>query len=210
MMPSLFHNSATPACLLSNAPIPPWPAPGGARLRRVPFAIAGTLLLAPQVLNRFARHYQSGNPCRNAGGQDHRRATQSGFRHLEYLASAMIDMELHLAGDRRSMPLSSNDTLMHWDGRAGHAPSHAAVQPHFFQRRLCAATTAICGRHAGGRRMEAFRSGDVFDPQLAERLRSFIFTTGNSHEPEVAYRGFRGRDPDVNALLRKRGFAAHQ
>jgi peptidyl-dipeptidase Dcp len=48
----------------------------------------------------------------------------------------------------------------------------------------------------------------VFDPQLAQRLRDFIFTSGNQQEPDVAYRSFRGRDPDVQALLRKRGFAS--
>ena len=56
---------------------------------------------------------------------------------------------------------------------------------------------------------EAFtRSGDLFDKQLAERLRLHVFTTGNQQEPEVAYRSFRGNDPDVHALLRKRGFVA--
>jgi peptidyl-dipeptidase Dcp len=54
---------------------------------------------------------------------------------------------------------------------------------------------------------EAFaNSGDVFDADLAARLRQHVFATGNQQEPDVAYRAFRGRDPDVNALMRKRGF----
>src|SRR5271163_3252721 len=53
---------------------------------------------------------------------------------------------------------------------------------------------------------EAFvESGDVFEPALAERLQRFVYAAGNTREPDVAYRGFRGRDPNPEALLRKRG-----
>ena len=56
---------------------------------------------------------------------------------------------------------------------------------------------------------EAFEaSGDVFDPTLAERLERFVYAAGNSREPDLAYRMFRGRDPEPDALLRKRGLAA--
>jgi len=54
---------------------------------------------------------------------------------------------------------------------------------------------------------EAFvESGNVFDPDIAMRLRDHVFTAGYQQEPDVAYRLFRGRDADVQALMRKRGF----
>jgi peptidyl-dipeptidase Dcp len=49
-------------------------------------------------------------------------------------------------------------------------------------------------------------AGDVFDKGLAEKLRRHILAPGNSTDRGEAYRQFRGRDPDVKALLEKRGF----
>ena len=49
-------------------------------------------------------------------------------------------------------------------------------------------------------------SGDVFDPALAEAAARLVYSAGARQDPEIAYRSFRGRDPDVDALLRKRGF----
>jgi peptidyl-dipeptidase Dcp len=43
---------------------------------------------------------------------------------------------------------------------------------------------------------------------VAARLRKYIFSVGNTVDPAEAYREFRGRDPRVEALMRKRGFAA--
>ena len=48
-------------------------------------------------------------------------------------------------------------------------------------------------------------TGDVFDPQTAERLKTFIYSAGNLRAPDEAYRAFRGRDPDPKALMVKRG-----
>jgi len=55
---------------------------------------------------------------------------------------------------------------------------------------------------------EAFEeAGDDFDPELAERLKRFVYAAGNTREPDEAYRRFRGADPSPDALLRKRGLA---
>jgi peptidyl-dipeptidase Dcp len=49
-------------------------------------------------------------------------------------------------------------------------------------------------------------SGNVFDPTVAAGMRNIILAPGNTTDRAEAYRQFRGRDPDVNALLRTRGF----
>ena len=49
-------------------------------------------------------------------------------------------------------------------------------------------------------------TGDVFDPTVAKKLRDYILAPGNATDRAEAYRAFRGRDPDVKALLAKRGF----
>jgi Zn-dependent oligopeptidases len=54
---------------------------------------------------------------------------------------------------------------------------------------------------------EAFtEAGGPYDKAVAARLRKYIFTVGNTVDPADAYRSFRGRDPKVDALMRKRGF----
>jgi hypothetical protein len=47
-------------------------------------------------------------------------------------------------------------------------------------------------------------AGDIFDPEVAARLRKFIYSTGNSIEPGEAFRSFRGRDPVVEPMLKKK------
>jgi peptidyl-dipeptidase Dcp len=55
---------------------------------------------------------------------------------------------------------------------------------------------------------EAFREaeGGMFDRDVADRLRRHVLSRGNTADPEEAYRAFRGREPRVEALMRKRGF----
>jgi peptidyl-dipeptidase Dcp len=47
-----------------------------------------------------------------------------------------------------------------------------------------------------------------YDRVVAERLRKYIFSVGNTVDPAEGYRAFRGRDPKIDALMKKRGFAA--
>ena len=47
---------------------------------------------------------------------------------------------------------------------------------------------------------------DPFNRTIADRFRTFLLATGNETDRAEAYRQFRGRDPDVTALLKRRGF----
>ena len=49
--------------------------------------------------------------------------------------------------------------------------------------------------------------GDLFDPELAAKLKRSIYAAGNSADPAEAFRAFRGRDPRIGALLEQRGLA---
>jgi len=51
-------------------------------------------------------------------------------------------------------------------------------------------------------------AGDVFNGDVAKKLRATIYSTGNSVDPAAAFRAFRGRDPDVQPMLRKKGLTA--
>ena len=48
-------------------------------------------------------------------------------------------------------------------------------------------------------------AGSCFDAATAARAREFIYGAGNSQEPGELFRQFRGRDPQIEAMLRKKG-----
>lgn len=48
-------------------------------------------------------------------------------------------------------------------------------------------------------------TGDVFNSQLADRLKRFIYSAGGSRDPEELYKAFRGRLPSPEAMIKKRG-----
>jgi len=170
-------------------------------------------LLTPEVLNRFALHYQTGEaiPQTLVDKIKQARNFNQGFATLEFLASALVDMELHLADNDvidvaqfeteslQSLGMPAEVVMRHRIPHFGHVFSGDGYAAGYYS--YLWADTLVADA------WEAFvESGDVFDQALATRLRDHVFSAGNQQEPEMAYRAFRGRDADVQALMRKRGF----
>jgi peptidyl-dipeptidase Dcp len=172
-------------------------------------------LSTPEVLQRFAVHYRTGEPIpQRLVDRIERAATfNQGFATTEYLASALVDMRLHLAGAQRIDPQAfERETLA-----ALGMPREIVMRhrtPHFLH------VFGSDGYSAGyysylwsdvltADAAEAFtEAGGFYDPAIAQRLRQHIFSVGNTIDPAEGYRGFRGRDPRIDALMRKRGFPA--
>jgi peptidyl-dipeptidase Dcp len=169
----------------------------------------------PEVLTRFARHHRSGEPMPApllASVLRARRFNQ-GFATVEFLASAWLDMELHLSGASDiDIAAFERDAL----ARMGMPPEigmrHRPPQfAHLFgsdgySAGYYAYLWSQVLDHDGFAAFE--EAGDVFDTALATRLRQEVLERGNSRDPAESYRAFRGRDPSIEALLRNRGFAA--
>jgi peptidyl-dipeptidase Dcp len=170
-------------------------------------------LSTPEVLQRFAVHYQTGKPIpQTLIDRIKRSATfNQGFATVEYLASALVDMKLHLAGDRKIDPdtferetlaelgMPSEIAMRHRTPHFSHVFSSDAYSAGYYSYLWSDVLTA----DAFGAFVEA---GGPYDRKVAERLRKYIFSVGNTIDPAEAYRSFRGRDPRVDALMRKRGF----
>ena len=170
----------------------------------------------PEILRRFARREDTGEAMPEAliARLESARRFNQGFATVEFAASALLDMELHLIGDPGAVDVVGFEAqrLAAIGMPAAIAPRHAA--PHF--QHIFSGDGYSAGYYsylwseildADG--FEAFEgSGDVFDAALADRLERFVYSAGNSREPDAAYRAFRGRDPEPDALLRKRGLAA--
>jgi peptidyl-dipeptidase Dcp len=170
-------------------------------------------LSTPEVLNKFAVHYQTGKPIpQELVDKIKRSATfNQGFITVEYLAAALLDMKLHLAGDRKIDPrvfekealdelgMPHEIVLRHRLPQFMHVFSSDSYSAGYYSYLWADVITA----DAFGAFTEA---GGPYDKKVAERLRKNIFSVGNTIDPAEAYRNFRGRDPKVEALMKKRGF----
>ena len=172
-------------------------------------------LSTPEVLNKFAVHYQTGEPIPAALVEKIKRAEtfNQGFETVEYLASALVDMKMHLAGDRPIDPdaferktleelgMPDEIVMRHRTPQFLHVFAGDSYSAGYYSYLWSDVLTA----DAFGAFTEA---GGPYDPEVAHRLRQNIFSVGNTIDPAVGYRQFRGRDPEVEALMIKRGFTS--
>jgi peptidyl-dipeptidase Dcp len=167
----------------------------------------------PEVLNKYALHYKTGQPIpQELVDKIKKSATfNSGFNTLEYLASALIDMKLHLAGNVKIDPDSfERETL-----KAMNMPSEIVMRhrtPQF------AHIFADDGYSAGyysylwsdvlsADAFEAFtEAGGPYDKAVAKRLVDHVFGVGATVDEAEGYKAFRGHEPTSDALMRSRGF----
>jgi peptidyl-dipeptidase Dcp len=169
----------------------------------------------PEILRRFAAHYRTGAAMPEALLQRllAARRFNQGFATVEFTASALIDLDLHLQAEPGAIDVVAFEkTALEKLGMPASILMRHRT-PHF--QHIFAGSGYSAGYYsylwseildADG--FEAFEeSGDLFNADLAKRLRDFVYGAGNSREPEAAYIGFRGRAPGTQALLRKRGFA---
>ena len=182
----------------------------------LPSQIFENWLLEPEVLKKHARHVETGQPMPDeliARLEQARRFNQ-GFETVEYTACALVDMALHAQDNAAGVDITAfeRDEL----ARIG-MPREIVMRhrlPHFLH--LFASSGYAAGYYvymwaevldADG--YDAFlEAGNPFDPAVAERLRQYVYSAGNTLEPGAAFRAFRGRDPKVEPMLTKRGLAA--
>jgi peptidyl-dipeptidase Dcp len=170
-------------------------------------------LSTPEVLQRFALHYQTGKPIPQELVDKIARSKtfNQGFATVEYLSAALVDMKLHLAGDRKIDPDAfERETLAQLGMPKEIVMRHRL--PHFLH--VFSSDSYSAGYYSylwsdvlTADAFGAFVEGKgPYDKAVAERLRKYVFSVGNTVDPAEAYRGFRGRDPKIDALMKKRGF----
>jgi peptidyl-dipeptidase Dcp len=173
-------------------------------------------VLSRPVLDQFARHHRTGKVMPQALLAKVEAASKfnQGYQTVEYLASALLDMELHLrpAGEPLDVAAFERDTLAQLGAPREVAMRHRLPQfNHLFSSDSYSAGyySYLWSEVMDADTRKAFEeAGDVFDPVTAAKLRKFILAPGNSTDRVEAYRAFRGRDPSVDALFEKRGFPA--
>jgi peptidyl-dipeptidase Dcp len=168
----------------------------------------------PQVLRLHARHADTGEPIPHTmiGKLQAARRFGQGYETVRYCASALVDMAAHTHPDpagvadwcafeanvlrERGLPpaVGLNHRLVHFQ----HLFSSDAYAAGYYVYLWA----EVLDADAFGAFDEA---GDPFAPEVAERLKRCIYSSGNSVEPGRAYEAFRGRAPTISALLKKRG-----
>jgi peptidyl-dipeptidase Dcp len=169
-------------------------------------------LLTREVLDKYARHYKTGQPMPQALVDRIKESEKfnQGYATVEYLAAAIVDMDLHTRSDgavdvtafehdelaRIGMPreIALRHRLPHFDHLFGSDAYSAGYYSYLWSDVMAADT------------WQAFVEAGPWNKPLAARMRTHILSNGNTSDRAEAYREFRGRDPDVKALLAKRGF----
>jgi peptidyl-dipeptidase Dcp len=165
------------------------------------------------VLKQHARHFQTGEPIPDVLVERLHAAHRfnQGYETVRYTASALVDMAVHASTttDGEDIVAFERAELQRIGLPQGVGLNHRL--PHF--QHLFSGSNYAAGYYvylwaevldADG--FDAFaEAGDPFDPAVAQRLRQFIYSSGDSIEPKAAYRAFRGREATVEPMLRKKG-----
>lgn len=167
----------------------------------------------PQVLQTFAKHYQTGEPLPDDLLKRFiaARKFNQGFATVEFVSSALIDLEFHTQPASASADVAAFEKKelekigMPEEIALRHRPTqfgHIFSGDHYASGYYSYMWSEVMDADAFGAFEEA---GNIFDPLVAKRLHDDIYSSGGSVDPEEAYIAFRGRAPEPDALLRRRG-----
>ncbi len=172
-------------------------------------------LLRPEILSKFALHAETGEPMPAAFIERvlASRHFNQGFATVEYCASAFVDLDLHLVSKPDDLDVVGFErrTLAQIDMPEAITMRHRT--PHFTH--IFSGDGYAAGYYSylwsevlDADAFAAFEeTGNVFNPDLAERLYKSIYSAGGRQDPAEAYTAFRGRMPTIEPLLAKRGLA---
>ena len=194
-----------------------YPTLSGTRVVRdygeFPSQLLENWLATPEVLGKYALHYQTGRPIPQALVDRINKASSfnEGFATAELLGSALIDMKLHLAGGQKIDPdkferetltalgMPRELVMRHRTPQFTHVFSSDGYSAGYYSYLWSVVLAADA--------FSAFtEAGGPYDKAMAARLRQNVFTVGNTVDPAAGYRAFRGRNPKIEALMKQRGF----
>ncbi|PTM46911.1 peptidyl-dipeptidase Dcp [Sphingomonas aerolata] len=174
-------------------------------------------LLTRDVLDKYARHYQTkaAMPQDLLDKIEKSRTFNQGFATAEYLSSAIVDMKIHTVANGVIDPDKFEAATLAEIGMPKQLVMRHRV-PQF--QHLFSSDSYSAGYYSylwsetmDADTFAAFEeAGSPWDKPTADKFARLLLSTGNETDRAEAYRAFRGRDPDVNALLKKRGFAPTQ
>jgi peptidyl-dipeptidase Dcp len=210
---TLFHEFGHALHSLSAAYT--YPALGGTPRDYVeyPSQVHEHWVLSRPILDGFMKHVETGQPMPQSlvDKIEASNTFNQGYDTVSYLSSALVDMDLHT----RATPPTDIDAFERESLERYGMPKEIVMRhrlPQFNHLFTSDAYSAGYYSYLWSEVMDADtwayfeESGDVFNPEIAARYKAIILAEGNTTDRAEAYRRFRGRDPDVTALLKVRGF----
>jgi peptidyl-dipeptidase Dcp len=174
-------------------------------------------LSTPEVLNKFALHYKTGKPIPQELINKINNASKfnTGFSTVEALSSALVDMKLHLAGDKKIDPktfeketlaalkMPKEMVMRHRMPAFGHIFSSDGYSAGYYS--YCWSDVLSADAFA------AFTEAKgPYDKEVAKRLYENIFSVGGTIDEATAYKNFRGHEPSIDALMIDKGFKVNK
>ena len=176
----------------------------------------------PEMLEIYAHHYETGEVIPTELVERMRVAANhnQGFATTEYIAASLLDLRWHT--------LSSEEAAQITDARAfekeilegyGLIPE---IEPRYRSQYFSHIFASPSGYSAGyyaylwseildSDGFAAFKQAEnIFDPEVAARLKKWVYESGGLREADELYRNFRGQDPSIEPLLEGRGFAVEE
>ncbi len=170
---------------------------------------------SPEVLRETARHYETGEPISEEliAKLDASSKFNQGYKTVEFLSAAMLDMDWHTlettdlqevnafeTNSLEAMGLLPEITVRYRSTYFGHIFSSPVGYSSGYYSYIWSEILDSDG-------FEAFReAGDIYDPELAKRLRDNIYAAGGTAPAMDLYVRFRGKQPSIDPLLKNRGF----
>ena len=201
--------------MLSNVTYPSVSGTGVSRdFVELPSQLYEHWLTVPEILTRYAVHYQTGEAMPQALLDKvlAARTFNSGFATVEFTSSALVDMAFHTRGPVEDPMVVQEEVLQKIGLPKSIVMRHAT--PHF--QHVFSGDGYSAGYYSymwsevlDADAFSAFtETGDAFNPAMAARLKTYIYSVGGSIDPEDAYKAFRGKLPTPEAMLEKKGLAA--
>jgi peptidyl-dipeptidase Dcp len=195
-----------------------WPSQSGTSVSRdfveLPSQLYEHWLTVPAVLEKFARHYRTGEAMPKVLLDKMLAAStfDAGFRTVEFTSSALVDMAYHAEADAPGDPAAFEAATLarlgmpeaiamrHRTPHFGHVFSGDGYSAGYYSYMWSEVLDADA--------FSAFEeTGDPFDPELAAKLKKNIYASGGTADPEALYTAFRGKMPTPDAMMAKRGLA---
>jgi peptidyl-dipeptidase Dcp len=177
----------------------------------LPSQIMENWALNPDVLKIYAKHYKTGEamPEELIVKITNSKLFNQGFETVEYLAASFLDMDWHTLTDTTQQNVINfeKESL----SKIGLIPEiESRYQSTNFQHIFSGGYSSgyysyIWAAILDADAFEAFKEKGLFDKELALSFRKNILEKGGSEDPMVLYKRFRGREPLVDALLKRRG-----
>jgi len=200
--------------MLSNVTYPSVSGTGVSRdFVELPSQLYEHWLTVPEILEKYALHYETGKPMPKALLDKVLAAAtfNAGFATVEFTSSALVDMAFHTRGPVEDPLAVQAEVLNELGMPASMVMRHAT--PHF--QHVFSGDGYSAGYYSymwsevlDADAFAAFEeTGNAFDPVMARKLKNNIYSVGGSIDPEDTYKAFRGKLPDPTAMLKKRGLS---